>query len=180
MIQQLRASGRLIRDTEDFQELRRRLESTKPSYDEFVKGKKALQQREYDRAYGHFRRAVELYPNNYEAMLYMALILSERKDYAGALELSSRAYRIMPDVFSTNYMMGFSMFNNARCKDAIGYLERAKSLIPSDPDTHYYLGRCYEEVGNTAKARESYTNAINLAQGRRPWVEDAKRRLPRL
>ena len=180
LIAELKPSGNFIKDSPDFQALLQKLRSTKPSYDEFYKGKRAFKEGKLDLAYEHFSRALDLYDRNYEAMLYMSLILADSQRYRDALTLAQRAYDIMPNLFSTNYVLGYAFFNVDQYSKAIQHLEKAREYIPSDPDTYYYLGRSYEAMGNRQKAIQNYESAINLSEGKRPWVRDAKERLRRL
>ncbi len=179
-IEEIRPSGYLISDSEDFQWIKRLIESTKVSFEEFYEGKRAYEQRSFQTALFHFTKAIEFYDKNYEAHLYTAYILAQEGNVREALFHSNRAYSIMPNVFSTNYVYGFVLFRAGDPRESIHYLERSKELIPDYPDTYYYLGRDYEALGNVRKAIENYRTALELAKGKRPWVGDAQERLRRL
>ncbi|MFN3813798.1 MAG: M48 family metalloprotease [Aquificaceae bacterium] len=179
-IEEIRPSGYLISDSEDFQGIKKIVKGTEVSFEEFYKGKRAYEQKSFQTALSHFIKAIESYDKNYEAYLYMAYILAQEGKVKEALLYSNRAYSIMPKVFSTNYMHGLVLFRAGGHRESIHHLEEAKGLIPDYPDTYYYLGRDYEVLGNVRKAIENYRTAIELAHGKRPWVDDAQERLRRL
>ncbi|WP_448583788.1 M48 family metalloprotease [Thermocrinis sp.] len=170
----------LIKDSEDFQRVKRLVLSTKPSFDEFSKGKKLYKEGRKDLAYRHFLRSVELWEKNYQAMVYISLILLEDGRLNESFEYARKAYAIVPNVFSTNYAMGLVQFRRRDYKDSIKHLEEARRLIPDNPDVYYYLGRNWEALGYRQRALEYYKTAIELSGGTRPWEGDARERLKRL
>ncbi|MFN3472113.1 MAG: M48 family metalloprotease, partial [Aquificaceae bacterium] len=180
VIESFRPEGRFIQDTQDFQFAKEKLLKTKPSFDEFEKGKKAFANKDQRQALLHFQRAVEIYPQNYTARAYMAYILANGGDLSQAERQSSLALQTMPEVFLTNYIHGYVKFLRRDYQESLKYLQKANQLIPDHASTHYYLGRNYEALGQRNRAMEHYKIALELSQGRAPWAEDARERLRRL
>ncbi|MFN3976408.1 MAG: M48 family metalloprotease [Aquificaceae bacterium] len=180
VIESFRPEGRFIQDTQDFQAAKEKLLKTKPSFDEFEKGKKAFANKDQRQALLHFQRAVEIYPQNYTARAYMAYILANGGDLSQAERQSSLALQTMPEVFLTNYIHGYVKFLRRDYQESLKYLQKANQLIPDHASTHYYLGRNYEALGQRNRAIEHYRIALELSQGRAPWAEDARERLRRL
>ncbi|WP_333784080.1 M48 family metalloprotease [Thermocrinis sp.] len=179
-ISSLSLSGSLIKDSQDFQRVKAIVQSTKPSLDEFYKGKKLYKEGRKDLAYRHFFRSVELWDKNYMPMVYLSIMLLDYGRVKEAFEYASRSYSIAPNVFSTNYVMGLVQFTKGDHRDSIKYLEEARKLIPDYPDVYYYLGRNWEALGDRRKAFENYKTAVELSDGKRPWESDARERLKRL
>lgn len=179
-IERLKPEGAFISDTEDFHRIRAKIMNTQPSFEEMEKGKKAMAEKRYRLALGHFQRAVDLYPENYTARAYMAYLLARE----GRLEEADRNSRIalqtVPDVFLTNFVHGYVKFLRREHQESLIHLQRARQLIPDHAGTHYYLGRNYEAMGQSPRAVEHYRTALELSQGRAPWAEDARERLRRL
>lgn len=169
----------LVSDTEEFRKVKKMLEKTEPSFREFFKGKEQYRKKNYSAALQHFKRAVELYPKNYEARLYIAHLLAN-SDLREAIRQAEVAYSIMPDVFSTNYVYGLVLFKAGDYGKSLQFLERARSFIPGYPDVYYYAGRDYEALGNYEKAISYYETALELSQGKAPWASDAQNRVRRL
>ena len=180
IIENLKPTGGLITDTEDFQRVKAKLVSTQGSFEEFERGKKAFENKNTRLAIEHFGRALEIYPQNYMARVYIAYILANEGRVVEAEKNSEMAISIMPKVFSTNYVHGYVKFLKRDYQESLNYLQRASQLIPNHASTHYYLGRNYEALGNRAKAAEHYRIALELSQGKAPWAEDARERLRRL
>ncbi|QWK19676.1 MAG: M48 family metalloprotease [Hydrogenobacter thermophilus] len=178
-IQSIKPSGSLISDSEEFHTIKRLLKETEASYSEFYKGKDYYRRKDYSLALEHFKKAVELYDKNYEAHLYIAYILAN-SDLTSALSHAEKAYSIMPDVFSTNYVYGFVLFKAGDYAPSLEKLEKARRLIPDYADVYYYAGRDYEALKDYKKAVSYYKTALELSEGKAPWAQDAKERLRRL
>lgn len=179
-LSQIKPSGALVTDTQDFRRIKSLLEETNPSFEEYDKGIKALNNRDYVRAISHFRRATELYPENYQARAYLAYLLARSRDISSAELHARKALQTQEDVFLTNYVYGYVSFLAGRYTQAIASLEKAKRFIPDDADTYYYLGRSYEATGQIRQAVQHYQTALELSKGKAEWSADAQERLRRL
>ncbi|MCS7196697.1 MAG: M48 family metalloprotease [Aquificaceae bacterium] len=179
-IEKLKPSGAFIADTQDFQRVKSKLKETQASFEEFDKGKRAFGERNYRTALEHFRRAAEIYPENYPARAYMAYLLAKEGRVVEAERQSLWALQIRQEVFLTNYVHGYVKFAQGEYQTSLKYLQKANQLIPDHPSTHYYLGRNYEALGHRSKAVEHYRLALELSEGKAPWAEDARERLRKL
>jgi tetratricopeptide (TPR) repeat protein len=56
-------------------------------------------------------------------------------------------------------------YNQKKYTDAIKTLERATTLQNSFDEGYYWLGRCYEKLGKTSEAIDSYSKAVLYAPG---------------
>ncbi|RMH02322.1 MAG: tetratricopeptide repeat protein [Aquificota bacterium] len=179
-LNRIKPSGALITDTEDFHQIKALLEKTKPSFDEYEKGRRALRNKDSAGAMAHFKRAVELYPDNYQARAYLAYLLARSGDLSSADLHARKALETQGEVFLTNFVYGYVSFLGGNYGQAVKSLERAKRLIPDYADTYYYLGRSYEAHGDIKQAVEHYRIALELSRGKAEWSSDARERLRRL
>ncbi len=172
----------LIVDTPKFHKIKEKLLRTKKSYDLYDKAVKKLSQKSPDieEALQLLNRSIELFPENNASLTARALIYADREMYKRSVEDAKKAAYLDNMYFSPHYIAGYSLFKLGKYIESIKYLERAKDLIPSFPDTYYYLGRDYEETGKYELAIENYRKALKLTNGKRGWERDAIRRLKRL
>ncbi|NPA53722.1 MAG: M48 family metalloprotease [Aquificae bacterium] len=172
----------LIVDTPRFQEIKRKLLATKKSYDLYDKAIKILSQKKPNlyEAFDLLTESIRLYPNNNASLTARASIYVEKKEFRKAAEDAIKAAKLDDLYFSPHFIAGYALFELRNYEESVKYLERAKELIPSFPDTYYYLGRIYEALGKYKEAAMYYRQALKLTDGRRGWERDAARRLRRL
>ncbi len=172
----------LIVDTPKFHYIKKKLEKTKKSYDLFDEAVKELTKKppNKERALELLNRSIKLYPKNNASLTARALIYADMEKFYLSAKDAEKAALLDDLYFSPHFIAGYSLFKLKDYQKSIRYLERAKDLIPSFPDTYYYLGRDYEALGDYQKAVEYYRKALKLSDGRRGWERDAIRRLKKL
>jgi len=182
LIEKLNLNKNLIVDSEQFHKIKRKLEKTKKSYDFYEKAKKELTKKnpDTDKALILLNKAIKLYSDNNAALSMRALIYADRKEFLKASKDAEKAASLDSMYFLPHLVAGYSFFKLKKFKTSINYLEKAKKLIPSFPDTYYYLGRDYEELGYPMKAAKYYKKALETTDGKRGWEDDARRRLKRI
>lgn len=179
-LNQTKLTGTFIKNTPKFEEIKGLLNQTKASFEESEKGKKAFKDRDFERAEKHFTKALELYPKNIPALLYLARIHLKEKNYLQAREYAFRALKFNPELFSAHYICGLSEFGLNNWERSLAYFEKAKKLIPFDGGSYYYAGRNLENLKKFAQAKENYQKALEIGPKDAPWYEDCLRRLQRL
>ncbi len=182
LISQYDLSKKLVVDTPAFHRIKEKLEKTKKSYDLYDEAVKVLSKKnpDKDKALSLLNKSIKLFSDNNASLTLRAFIYADRHLYEEAFIDAKKAVTLDDMYFSPNFVAGYSSFKLERYHESIKYLERAKSLIPSFPDTYYYLGRDYEALGEIKKAIENYRKALKLSDGKRGWERDAYRRLKKL
>ncbi len=175
-------SKHLIVDTPEFHKIKQKLEKTKKSFDLYDKAVKALSKKrpDFDKALKLLDESIKLYPDNNASLTARAFIYADKEMFKKASEDAIKAATLDDMYFSPHFIAGYSLFKLKNYKKSIDYLKRAEELIPSFPDTYYYLGRDYEALGKYRLAAEYYRKALKLSDGKRGWERDAARRLQRL
>ena len=179
-LKKINPTGAFIKNTSSFEKVLARLKSTSPSFEEVKRGKEALKDKNYSKAESHFLKALELYPKNIPALLYLSRLKMKEGNYLAAREYALKIINYNPNLFSGYYLAGLSEFNTGNYKASLNYLEKAKTLIPFEGSTYYYLGRNYENIQNYAKALENYKTALEIGPKNAPWYPDCYRRYQRL
>ncbi len=78
----------------------------------------------------HFERAVDLGPDNFTALDYLALIRFEQKRYREAHELYRKMIVLQPDNAQTHANLGATLYHLDRSAEALGSFNRALELDP--------------------------------------------------
>jgi len=151
LIAKLDLSKPLKKDSPQFHKIKKKLEKTKPSYDLYYKAKKVVKKNKTE-ALRLLNEALKIYPQNNAALTLKSSILLANKKYLEGTKLAVKSAELDNLYFQPHFLAGFGYFKLGRYRESIKYLERAKSLIPSYPDTYYYLGRDYEAIGEVEKA----------------------------
>lgn len=165
-------------------ELMQRLIKLRPDNSEyaFVLGKAHAEADDVETALPEFDRAVELDPNNAEALNHYAWYSYKRgDDLETASERSQRAVALKPNDPHMRHTLACILLQQDRAAEATKHLEVALELAPEFAAAHYHLGVAREELGEDAAATESLRRAIELAGESQPdWLSDAEARLARL
>jgi len=165
-------SGILIKDTQRFHEVKNYLVKTKESYDYVEKGKKAYKDKNIIEAKSYFKKALELYPKNTVALVYLAKIEAEEKNLEKAKEYSDLALKYDPEFFTANIISGMVYFKLKNFDTALRFFEKGKALIPFNGISYYYAGRIYEEKQNLSLALKNYEKALELGPKDASWYRD--------
>ncbi len=126
----------------------------------------ALKKRQHDRAIAEAKRALELSPNDADALEAMAeaLIFSGRPKEGK--KIAQRALRQNPTLLGRPlYLMGTAEFVLGNADKAVELLERARALAPAQIDFAGILAAAYGELGRAEQAEAAYLTFADLAYG---------------
>jgi tetratricopeptide (TPR) repeat protein len=128
----------------------------------YAKGILAYDQRNYLDALEHFRKAVELQPDNADAHFYVGLSLSRIGEFAEAITALETALRLDPSMDQAYYPLGLAYFQENRFKEALAAFERAAKVKPDDAATQFYLGFTRYKLGQYRRAIPFFERAMDL------------------
>lgn len=122
------------------------------------------EQGEWMRALQRVRRAQQTVPDNFSLMYHESLLLEKGGDVPGALAVLRRLTKIFPDNADGWNALGYVMADhNIELEEAKGYIERALSASPQDPNIMDSLGWVHYRMGNLARARMQLQKAAELS-----------------
>jgi len=165
-------TGILIKDTQRFHRIKKLIFTTKSSYDYVEKGKKAYKNGYIIEAKNYFKKALELYPKNTLALIYLAKISLKEDNLKIAQNYIKSALKYDPNFFTSNILAGIIYFKLKNLNTALRFFEKGKSLIPFNGISYYYTGRVYEEKGNLVLAIKNYKKALDLGPRNTNWYKD--------
>ena len=98
------------------------------------------------------KRAAPNFPD-LEAVWYNLAMAGYRLgDWSTAESAFAKAAQLNPDRAQSYYFRGISLVQSNRCPEAIDPLLQALQLDATRTQAHYYLARCYREIGNNPEA----------------------------
>lgn len=117
----------------------------------------------YEDAAEHFRRVLELQPENGQAMNYLGYMWADiGENLEQALELVRRAVDLDPTNGAFVDSLGWALFRLGEFEEARRHLERANQLVPEDSTILEHLGDVYVALGDSHRAREAYESALAI------------------
>ena len=128
----------------------------------FDEGLKQRKNKEHDKALASFRRAIELFPDYYQALVErgelqvnMERIKEASQDFDRAIELNKGYERALRGA-------GFCRLRQQKYTEAIDFFERAVLIEPNVAQSHLFLGVARIVVGRNEQARSALTEALSL------------------
>lgn len=112
-----------------------------------------VQNNQFSEAVSHLKKAVELYPNFFEAWFNLGLAYKGMDDFDNAIFAYKKALELEPENVTAN----FNLANVYECKNetenAIVYYEHAYKYNKDETDTNipYFLAICYIKAKNFEK-----------------------------
>ena len=131
----------------------------------FSRGVCYEQSGDYDKFEQDLKKALELSPNEADALNYLGYSwLTRHKNEAEAKKLIEQAYDINPEDAHIIDSMGYALYNDGNFESAVEYFEQALERIPDDPTTNEHLGDGYWQLGRKVEARNQWQHALDNSQ----------------
>ncbi len=126
----------------------------------------------WDVAEKHFRKALELSPNESSVLNYLGYSMIEKKiNLPEALDMVKKAADLKPNDGYIIDSLGWAYFQLGDYDQAVTYSEKAVELLPADPIIAEHLGDAYWRVGRTLEAKFQWQHA----KDNKPEPDDLKR-----
>lgn len=135
-----------------------RLRRTKPAYDAYDQGVKALKSNEIDKARQLAKKAIKIEPKEARFQELLGDIAMSQKQAKTALGFYNKAIKLQPDYFKPHVQGGIALYKLGRKAEAEKYLTKANSYLPTAPG-HYLLGEIAESRGDMQAALKNYGTA---------------------
>jgi Tfp pilus assembly protein PilF len=101
-----------------------------------------------------FKRAIRANPDSAEAYHNLGLLEKRDKDYPHAIDHISTAILIDPKEPQYAASLGVARLESGDALGAVTALEKAVSMMPGVPKSHYYLACAYLQAGAPSKAAQ--------------------------
>lgn len=129
-----------------------------------------------EEALAEFNHAIELDPNNTEALYGRGLLYQGDKQHPQAIDDFTAANGLRPQQAEPLLARAVSYLALDKAKEAAADLDEAAQADPQNAQVWSTRGQAYERLGDKAKAVESYGRAVSL----RPRDDAARNGLARV
>lgn len=110
-------------------------------------------------------KALELEPDNQEAMVVQGLVLSALGRTDEARQFAEKALASGYDSAQAYEILGEAAASQMRYPDAINFYQEALARAPSEAKYYYQIGKCQEDARDFESALSSYTSGLRLLEG---------------
>jgi tetratricopeptide (TPR) repeat protein len=134
----------------------------KQAEEEYKQGVKALEQSLNGDGIAHLKRAIEIFPDYYLALVRLGTEDARAGQYELAVPLLRHASKVNPHSTTAQITLGISLVELEKYQEAIPVLTLGKSLDPKSVNAHLYLGIAQLESGELKQAEENLRRAYEL------------------
>ncbi|WP_290897717.1 tetratricopeptide repeat protein [Hoeflea sp.] len=117
--------------------------------------------KQWPKAEAHFKRALELYPDQPQVMNYLGYSwIDMNMNLEEGMDLIRAAVDLRPNDGYIVDSLGWAHYRLGQYEDAVRELERAVELKPADPTINDHLGDAYWRVGRELEATFQWKRAL--------------------
>jgi len=109
-----------------------------------------------------YRQVLRSAPDHFGALSLLGTIACQKRDYARAAELLSKAVSINPHVPASHSNLAVALKELGRFEEARASCEKAIALKPDYAEAYYNRGLALKELGRPEEALASYDKALAL------------------
>jgi tetratricopeptide (TPR) repeat protein len=117
-----------------------------------------------DEGLDSLKRAVEIFPNYYDALDRLGSEYVLRKQYDEAAKYLIRAIEVNPRSYTSHYALGIASYNLKNLPAAIEALQAATVINPGSINAHLFYGMVLRIDGSFEKAEKALLQAKSLAK----------------
>jgi tetratricopeptide (TPR) repeat protein len=131
----------------------------------FRLGSARLKEQDLEKAKTHFEKCVKLKPRSYAALLSLASVDTELKNFDEAIRHSMEAVKLSPEKFAGYMSLSVVYLNMKNYDQALYYINEAFARDPSDADKHIlYVNRgvIWNKRKEHDKAIADYKKAVEI------------------
>jgi tetratricopeptide (TPR) repeat protein len=138
---------------------------------EYKRGLESSKANKAESAIASFKKAIELFPDYYDALEQLGNLYVEQRDYSSAHPLLHHAVEINKDGWRAHYGLGVAQFNLKEREAAINSLKRAIELNAGSANAYMWLGVILAQQSDTRlEAIHAFETVIQLAKDQIPDV----------
>ncbi|PYS25720.1 MAG: hypothetical protein DMF72_00855 [Acidobacteria bacterium] len=130
--------------------------------EEYSRGHDSLAKKNQNDAIAHFRKALSIYPEFFDAHLLMGMAFMDLRDWPNAETALNRALEIKPDSPAALFASGEVYWREKRHKEAESSLLAGLQLDQKNWHGYFTLGRLYWDNGETTKAAGAIGHTLQL------------------
>ncbi len=110
----------------------------------------------------YLRKSIAMDSTNPNAWQALGILFYQNKHFNRMVQVMTRAAELFPNEYRINLFLGLALNQAGKNEQAIGPLEKAVSLRPTDTDALSTLGQVYESLHRYDDAYRIYETALKL------------------
>ncbi len=133
-----------------------------PARKEYESGVKSLKSQKTDQAIASLKKAIQIFPDYYDALEALGTEYVKAAQYEAALPLLTHALEVNKRGFKCIYGLGVANLKLNRLPQAIENLEKATELEANSANTQMMLGLAYGAGGAFDKSEAAFRKALQI------------------
>ena len=117
---------------------------------------------QFDEAIAHYRKALEIKPDNAEAHDNLGIALAGRGQVDEAIAHYRKALEIKPDFAEAHNNLGIALAGRGQLDEAIAQYRKALEIKPDFAEAHHNLGAALAGRGQLDEAIAHYRKALEI------------------
>ncbi|HZF37795.1 MAG TPA: tetratricopeptide repeat protein, partial [Blastocatellia bacterium] len=118
-----------------------------PARKEYESGMKSLKSQKTDQAIASLKKAIQIFPDYYDALELLGTEYIKAAQFEAALPLLSHALEVNKRSFKCMYGLGVARLKLNQLPQAVEHLEKAAQMEPNSANAHMMLGLAYGTGG---------------------------------
>lgn len=132
----------------------------KPALKEFEKATKELKNGKADQAVPALKKAIEVFPDYFEALELLGIEYVKTGQYDAAITVLTHALEINKRSARSMYGLGVAYLKLSRLQEAVSWLEKSAQAEPASANTQMMLGLAYGTGGAFDKSEAALKKAL--------------------
>lgn len=138
------------------------LRRLRPAIAEQQKGEAMLNQKKFDAADGHMRRALQLAPDDYTGLVLMAKTQMAMKRPEEAKPYLAQAKAVYPTEAQAHHLAGVAFLQTRQPDQALAAFSQFERLLPGNPNTVFLKGYALEQMQDRRGAAQEYYRYLQM------------------
>jgi tetratricopeptide (TPR) repeat protein len=133
-----------------------------PARKEYESGVKSLKSQKTDQAIASLKKAIQIFPDYYDALELLGTEYIKAAQFEAALPLLSHALEVNKRSFKCMFGLGVARLKLNQLPQAVEHLEKAAQMDPNSANTQMMLGLAYGTGGAFDKSEAAFRKALQM------------------
>ncbi len=121
-----------------------------------------FQKNDYSNSEKNIVEFLKTNPDNVKALNLLGLVYKNKTDYVKAIEILNRCINIAPQYNDAIFNLATLFIEIQKYSEAIDLLKNLTSNDENDAEPYFYIGYCYQQLGNNNLALHFYQHSVQL------------------
>jgi predicted Zn-dependent protease len=133
----------------------------KPAIEELQKASTLFAEKKYDNAEEHINKALQIAPDDYASLLYMAKCQFYKNQYSNAYPYAKKANEVYSNEAQANFILGIICIKLNKYEEGLVNFENYDKKLPDNPEILFYKGFCSDKLALVNDAINYYKKYLS-------------------